>query len=154
MGAMLSDGTLLELWVPGAPKTKGSLTFLGGRHVVENVKGSSAWRRMVANAARQWRAAAQLHEPFAGPVEVLAWFMLPVDPLQYGAGDLDKLLRNVLDALSAPKRPEDGSKCAGVYVDDNQVARIVSEKLGPAERHGLNLVVRHWNHLPTPSTSR
>jgi len=124
---------LLVTFVPGAPKTKGSLTFKGNGYVRENVVGSTRWRMMVVDRAR---AAVPPGMPaWSGPVAVHATFFLPA-PAKYAgwleaiwprAGDVDKLTRNVLDALSVNEgEPKLG---AGIYVDDNQVTQLVINKI-------------------------
>jgi hypothetical protein len=113
---------LCDIWVPGAPKTKGSLDMVTRKYSRENVKGSVQWRILVAERARAWRNARGLTSPTERPVLVTGSFWLPVDDVTArGAGDDDKLTRNVLDALQAG---EDRRKCAGVYVDDVQVVAI------------------------------
>jgi Holliday junction resolvase RusA-like endonuclease len=136
---------LVETWVPGWPKTKGSLTFRGNGYVEENVAGSKEWRKMVAYAARQYYWVAVNAPPHLGPVAVRCVFWLPrprrltteqlaeKGATYARAGDIDKLARNVLDALQD----------AGVYADDNQVVRLVCDKIlcGPDEKPGLWLTV-------------
>jgi len=124
---------ITELFIPGRPVTKGSLTRQGDRLV--DTPQSKAWRRLMAGAIRDdlqrrhWPASDVRCEPYPGPVHVDATWWLPVDPLAHGAGDLDKLLRNLLDALSAPgPRTTDRSLCAGAIVDDNQVVSLATWK--------------------------
>jgi hypothetical protein len=123
---------ITELFIPGRPITKGSLTVVNG--VPKDTPQSKAWRRIMAGAVRDdlrrrqggERPAAPAHP---GPVHVDATWWLPVDPLAHGAGDLDKLLRNLLDALSAPgPRTTDRSLCASAIVDDNQVVSLATWK--------------------------
>jgi Holliday junction resolvase RusA-like endonuclease len=135
----------LLLWVPGRPKTKGSLDFKPGRKctccskcdahlpggtVTENVAGSKRWRQMMAYAAGNAMAG---REPMEGPIGVAAVFDLPVLDVARGrVGDLDKLARNTLDALTD----------AGVYGDDVQVTRLLLEKRAAADgAHGVSLSV-------------
>jgi len=93
---------------------------------------------LVAQAVRDDRTRRGLVEPTpAGvPVGVRALFVLPVPvgvasqasagvvsltdhaPIEARSGDLDKLCRNVLDALTD----------AGAYVDDVQVCRLIAGK--------------------------
>lgn len=106
-----------------------------------NSPASSHWRALMAGAvrddyARRWGPS---FGPYDGPVAVSCWAHLPVDPLAYGAGDLDKLLRNVLDALgTTSKNPRYNG---GVIVDDNQVTRIDATKWGPAPQPGVHIRV-------------
>lgn len=113
-----------ETFIPGHARPKGSLDAsaardgagqLTGRVYVKDSPQSIRWRRTVEKhvAALSWPTIE------SGPVSVSMtfWFMPPVG--EHGRyaiggeiGDLDKLVRNVLDAL------ED----AGVYANDRQVA--------------------------------
>ena len=130
---------LTEVFVPGVPKTKGSLTRRG-EHMEEAVAGSSRWRALVAQRVRQDRERRGLTVPCPGPVrvrivsffteaaaDVRALRIAPTEP-RAGHGDVDKLERNVLDAL----------KDAGVYVDDSLVISTDNEKAfaGTARRVG------------------
>ena len=117
---------ITEFWCPGQPRTKGSLDE---RH--QDTPQSKAWRRLMAGAcrddlARRWPTPAMVPIPYPSPVAVTAYWFLPREPTAYGAGDIDKLLRNLLDALSAPTpgRTTDASLCAGAIRDDNQVVGI------------------------------
>lgn len=144
----MSDGyvpppsTSLEVWVPGRPKTKGSMRVVNGRKGVltESVEGSKRWRELmryatveamkrdlvrVGGGASRW--------PLTGPVGVGLAFGMPVLSTGGRAGDLDKLARNVLDALTD----------AGVYGDDVQVAYLIASKEGPVEHAGVT--IRVWD---------
>jgi len=154
---------LVDTFVAGQPKTKGSMSVRNRSTgaLAESVAGSSRWRALVAGAVRDDYARRWVERTCAGPagrcshpraftcgsppmpygegVFVWASFRLPVDPLQVRAGDLDKLLRNVLDALASDARNPKYN--GGVIFNDNQVVTIVSEKLGPASEPGLQLRV-------------
>lgn len=113
----------LRVWVPGLPKTKGSMESQerrgGGRRMVQSVEGSDEWAlkitRAVDGAIRQVIAPV----PYRGAVMVTLAFWLPVADAAAGrCGDVDKLERNVLDALTR----------AGVYGDDVQVTHSPSFK--------------------------
>lgn len=141
---------LLDVFVPGAPKTKGSVesvgTFMpkvkraiaalrsgnaavalrelqsidGRTYVKQAVVGSADWSKLMEYRARQAWAdrPARVDVPIRG---VLTYY-LPVTParlLRQGSGDIDKLERNVLDALTK----------AGVYGDDAQVVGVAHEKV-------------------------
>jgi Holliday junction resolvase RusA-like endonuclease len=112
---------VLSCWVPGRPKTKGSLTVINGkRNVVSDTPASKRWRALMA-----YQAAALVKAPLEGPVVVVAVFHLSVLDVAAGrVGDLDKLARNLLDALTD----------AGVYGDDVQVTRLICEKVAAGER--------------------
>lgn len=106
----------LQAWVPGHPKTKGSMVQQGHR-MVQSVEGSEEWALKITRAVRQLLA---IHPtPYVGAVMVSLAFWLPVaDATQDKCGDVDKLLRNVLDALTK----------ARVYGDDVQVTHATSFK--------------------------
>jgi len=100
----------------------------------EQVKDSKAWRVAVSNAAVRAITdeiinGLKLKEgyPHHGPVIVSMTFLIPstgrVDrdvesPIGRQYGDLDKLIRNVLDALTD----------ARVYADDSQVITLACSK--------------------------
>lgn len=139
---------ITAVWVPGHPKTKGSLTFYGKRQVEENVQGSADWRLKVAEAVRRDIARRGLNSgwsetPETGPVEVRCVFWLDPgsaldisseDPYQPAiwprAGDVDKLARNVLDACAADAR--DAAKNGGAFANDNQVEHLGVSKFSSA----------------------
>lgn len=142
-------GTLLaSTFVPGAPKTKGSLDFIPGKkcrccakcnahlpggHVAEGVIGSKRWRLLMAEAVRQCQRQLSMTK-YDGPVTIVAAFYLPVaSVITPRAGDLDKLLRNALDALEDAK----------TYGNDVQVVRIITDKYEASDQYpkGLSLVV-------------
>lgn len=149
-----------ETWVPGRPATKGSLDAVpradGSFYMRESVQGSKDWRRLVAQAIREDRQAHGLVEPTRTAVGVRVLFVLPVpvglagqdipltdaSPTLAGAGDVDKLSRNVLDAL----------KDAGAYADDNQVCKLLAGKVyadgvsAGSAHHGA--FVQCWELLP------
>jgi Holliday junction resolvase RusA-like endonuclease len=121
----------LTFSVEHKPSPKGSLAPKGriGQRVrlVEQVAGSKPFRVAVAYAARR-AVAGRPGYPLVGPVEVHLVFAFdkPASypkrrrcwPITRGSGDLDKLERNVLDALTD----------AGVVGDDSQVCRLVADK--------------------------
>jgi Holliday junction resolvase RusA-like endonuclease len=117
--------TLMQTFCPGRPKTKGSMTARpnGSMH---DTPASSKWRSLVARSAlmaRQGRYG-DLWKDWPGPVSVACVFYLPaVDVTAARSGDLDKLVRNVLDALTD----------ADVYADDVQVVRVVAEKVAATD---------------------
>lgn len=116
---------VLNFWVPGPPKTKGSMRVVNAsRAVLADSPASKRWRKLVAYAAEQ---AKEAKGPWVGvawpmdksiPVAVDLTFGLSGDPVAPRAGDLDKLYRNVLDALTD----------AEVYEDDVQVVRLSGSK--------------------------
>lgn len=129
---------MMTVWVPGQPKTKGSMTARPNGSMRENVVGSKRWRMLMASKFRQEWAG---REPLQLRVMVNCLWMLPVDPIAVRSGDIDKLVRNLLDALTD----------AAVYRDDVQVARLITEKVGPRPSPGVWVSVeelpRSWEHL-------
>lgn len=154
----MSESTVIEVlnfWVPGHPKTKGSLQPRAKRcHCCPACKGyvgkpqlrdsvaSHRWRQLVTYQAEQaikavYPPARQLLFPIAADVPVgvhLDFFLEVASAIQHGAGDSDKLERNVLDAL----------KDAGVYADDVQVVPLSSNKsiADPLVGPGVRVYVR------------
>jgi Holliday junction resolvase RusA-like endonuclease len=134
---------VLDAFVPGAPKSKGSLTARGDQ-MVENVVGSKQWRMLMANRLRRyWGGIA----PLAGPVQVDAYFYLPVASNRAliakgarGNYDKDKLERNLYDALTD----------AGVWKDDSQavdgrIAKVMATASGGLLPQGVRVLV--WDLL-------
>jgi hypothetical protein len=139
---------IVDVFVPGAAKTKGSMEVRNRATgaMKESVAGSSRWRALMAQAVRddierRWAGSLALAQassvlPFPGAVTVTVeayltppgswfegWQSWPVWPR---AGDLDKIVRNVLDAIgSTSKNPKYNG---GAIVDDNLVCRIIAEK--------------------------
>lgn len=112
-----AGATLACIWVPGRPRTKGSLKhwcMKDRAHTVrveEQVKDSKAWRIKIASHVQ--RQMLQDHGSmikFPGPVELRTVYFfcrededLPREPYPTAitVGDLDKLDRNVGDALTS-----------------------------------------------------
>jgi len=129
----------LSLWVEGRPRTKGSMKCLGARvngkkhTMVEDHATSKPWRiRMTNEIVREVRRAGVKNwVPYSGGLAVRADFRYerlgPSAQLSpwpiinggiYANGDLDKLLRNLLDALQG----------SGLIKDDCLVVRLSSTK--------------------------
>lgn len=128
---------VLNFWVPGPPKTKGSLTARAprchccpacrgyvGQPQLRDSAGSGRWRKLVAYQAGQaMKRSADFDGIITQSLGVDLSFGLDRDPIETGAGDLDKLYRNVLDALGTSSKDD-----AGVYEDDVQVVRLSGSK--------------------------
>ena len=131
---------LAEVWVPGRPRPKGSLRCLGGRahHMEEDNPASKPWRIKMAGALRADRDARcgerSLCLPWHGAVDVSLFAFFEPDgvgasslgaPLRtHDGGDVDKLTRNVLDAL------QDGNAGSpAVLGDDSLVIGLYAEKI-------------------------
>lgn len=131
----------VRLWVAGRARTKGSMRVVGHRangSVVlgEQVAGSKAWRSAVvettvrALGGRFGPGGPVLpYEPLSGAVMAVLWVRLPrperrADPVAYPFpteitdGDVDKLQRNVGDALVD----------AGVLKDDKLIVEWRARK--------------------------
>lgn len=155
-------GTGLRFLVHGVPATKGSLKPVPrGRHtaLIESHITSKPWREAVKWAALEAIAKREgTGDPFAtlsGPVEVLVTYSFPkpksapktrrIWPVTRSSGDIDKLLRNILDALVD----------VGIMGDDSQVVRDIQEKAyvgeypSSMESPGAEVIVR-----PLPSGIR
>lgn len=142
---------LLDLFVPGVPRPKGSLTPQKvkagdgretGRIRLVDSDLSKLWRRTVAVAVRRECLARGIRQSYAGPVGVTALFGFArccADHIhdEPHVGDLDKLLRNVYDALQD----------AGVYANDRQVTRDggSSKAITDSRAHGVYLSVWAWS---------
>lgn len=124
---------ILQVFVPGRPVTKGSMKAYctrGKTHKVrmeEDHADSKPWRKLMARTVRMVGGMDWAH-PEEGAVRVELDFRVERKshyeshqtpyPTAITIGDIDKLARNVLDALTD----------AGVYKDDSQVARLVASK--------------------------
>lgn len=132
----------------GQPATKGSLKCVGrgGRHqLIEDDKPGTrrVWRARVAHAA----AAILSHtgRPFSGPVGVGLEFTISrpksapksrIWPVTRSSGDLDKLARLALDAITD----------AGLWADDSQCCQLHCTKRymgaeGALPEPGLRLTI-------------
>ena len=147
-GAVAQGVILASVYVAGHPKTKGSMTPLGNGKMVDK-PDSLAWRVLVAERLKTDRAIREItagcgHEPAQGRVgvQVISYLQAPRSgPSQWWdrardwiisklSGDVDKLLRNVLDALSACDE-SCGARCkkhSGVIGDDSQVWDLYGHK--------------------------
>jgi Holliday junction resolvase RusA-like endonuclease len=121
--------------VPGHPKTKGSLVVRNAKAgtMREAVAGSTRWRQLIAERVRECR---QRAEAWDGPAGVTAYFYLPRDDIITArAGDIDKLTRNVLDALEDAAVWADDVQCVTLDIRKHPLSR--SPEGGP----GLFLTV-------------
>ena len=130
--APLEPKLLLSLFVAGHPRPKGSLdvkAYKNGRPVLqENNPRSKAWRQRVASEV-QPIVQEDTRFPYDGPVRVRLLFVFDRSdvsaetadgyPQRRYVGDIDKLTRNVLDALDD----------ANVYSDDSRVVSIQADKV-------------------------
>jgi Holliday junction resolvase RusA-like endonuclease len=121
-----------QIWVPGRPEPKGSMTRIpprrpGGKAVwINDNPRYNDWEDTMVEVMRLL-AGNKIAEPINDAVELIAEFYLPRPgktkfrdaPIGEGIGDLDKLIRGAGDAI----------KKAGIYRDDSRIARIVAEKV-------------------------
>jgi len=151
----------LDLWVPGHPTTKGSLEPRAPKcHCCPKCKGyarmpqlrdsesSKRWRKIVAYAAEQHLKAGDPGREFTEETpwiprtwDVRMWliFSLAVPNVtDNGAGDSDKLERNVFDALQD----------AHVYGDDVQVVTCWTEKRRVVDAMGPGVRIQLWGSEP------
>jgi len=120
---------VINFFVDGLPVPQGSMKVIHGR-IIHN-KGSelAAWRSAIALTARQSGA-----RPLTDAIHIEITFYLPKPrtvkrPEPSVAPDLDKLIRAVLDGLTAI-----------AYIDDGQVTSIVAQK-AYGERIGASIRV-------------
>jgi Holliday junction resolvase RusA-like endonuclease len=122
---------VLDVTVPTIPAGQGSMKSIGpGKPLVPDSSKLEPWRDAVIMLARSgWRGRPTL----TGPVEVHVLFALPKPvsapknwreipdeqyPTRHGTGDVDKLARAILDALTKAK----------IYKDDAGVTDLVGRK--------------------------
>lgn len=129
----------LVITVHGQPKPKGSLKHVGHGRLVEQVAGSKPWRTAVAEAARAamlcgpGNSIPVVLPPLTGPllVDITHTVAKPKSapkrkvtfPVTRSSGDVDKLARNALDALTDAK----------AFGDDSQVLEVRSRKTYPGQ---------------------
>jgi crossover junction endodeoxyribonuclease RusA len=118
----------LRFFVPGTPATKGNMRAFnaGGRVKITEKKttGLTTWLHAINDEARRVRGD---QEPFTGPLSVELWFWLqrPASepkrrrtwPTKARSGDVDKLARAALDAMTGV-----------LFADDAQVVNLVVGK--------------------------
>lgn len=138
----------MTLWVPGRPRTKGSLQqqqrhdaagrlvtrrAKSGREVAEvrltDTPESKAWRAEVARAIRRELDRWEL-PPVRLPIMVgghlIVW--VPFDaPTHPHAGDADKHLRQLFDAMTDARAWDDDRQASGWYVEK----RTALDRSGP-----------------------
>lgn len=132
---------LAAVWVAGIPRTKGSLDQFH-----QDTPASKRWRKLVATevardaAGRNTIGVGASGVSYAGPVAVRCVFVRAD-----GVGDVDKLERCVLDALTDSR----------VIADDVQVVKLHSdrvERAGPRRGEGAMIVVAAFDPIEREST--
>jgi len=131
----VSDTTLVSFEVLGLPRPQGSKrSFLAknGKVVTKETSPDThaAWRNQIAQAARDIAEHADVAAPFDGCLTLAVTFRFPMPKsrpkriresgqvAKTTAPDVDKLLRTVLDGLTA----------GGLITDDARVAHIGASK--------------------------
>jgi len=129
---------MLSVFIPGHPRPQGS-KVLGRR------KDGTGFMREANTKARPWRSVVIDYlkpiaaDPIEGAVRVSLIFRMPQlkKPRQYpitrSSYDIDKLSRNILDALTL----------AGVIYDDSQVITLIAKK-EYSERPGVSIQVEPY----------
>ena len=122
--------------VTGTPAPQGSKRHVGGGRMIEASKRLHPWRDLVIDAAKDQT---ELTDQLVGPIEVKLEFRIPapkkplhVLPISRRAGDIDKLSRAVLDALTI-------SKLIG---DDSQVVKLNASKIYVTDYPGVIVTIR------------
>lgn len=125
------------VWVAGHPRTKGSMTAQGthrGRIRITDTEQSKQWRRAMTLALRQAVKTGRASYVIERPVLVRLAFYTPYPATHPWAGDLDKLERNALDAMTG-----------SVISDDRYVVKIDSVKVHSAgTAHGPGVMIEVW----------
>jgi crossover junction endodeoxyribonuclease RusA len=109
---------ITRFWVSGRPAPQGSKRHIGGGRMIEMSKSVGPWREAVRGEAQRAFSA-----PLEGPVKVSVEFLL-AKPKSVRRDtpcvrpDLDKLIRAVLDGLTA----------GGAFGDDAQVTELSASK--------------------------
>jgi Holliday junction resolvase RusA-like endonuclease len=134
------------------PAPQGSKRHVGRGRLIEQSKRVTPWRVAVDTAAKQAMNARWLagdgEEELSGPLSVEVAFTVrkPASapkrrvtwPITRDSGDIDKLLRSTLDALTT----------SGAIADDSMVVEVIARKMHPGE--GLDAldapgaVIRIW----------
>jgi Holliday junction resolvase RusA-like endonuclease len=146
---------LAECWMPGRPRTKGSLNDHGNGGMSDS-PASVRWRaHMVASVRAALDVRSGYQPPLSAlPVRVEALCFMPGTAAESfgeeggvlavaassrlrtsGNGDVDKLARNLLDALARDLH-DDKHKGAGLFTDDMRVVdmpirKVIEGPLGP-----------------------
>lgn len=127
---------LCDVFVPGHAKTKGSMESLGNGKMRDK-PSSRVWRKLIAERVKtdaEKRGYGTEFHSYAGRVgvRIVSYGPMPAKSSKAGRvwliaragfGDVDKLARNVLDALSC-EDPDD----AHLIADDSQVVDLYSHK--------------------------
>lgn len=150
----LQTSTILTCSVTGRPRTKGSLN----QHFQEQVADSKRWRRLVARRLRE----AQIERygrllALAEPVEVRLLFTFPRTesvnggvvpahdtpwPTPITVGDLDKLIRNIGDAMLRPMNRGQMPLTSALLADDSLIVGIRAWKFWARDGEQPGVLIR------------
>lgn len=116
-----------NLWVPGKPLPKGSLRHIGNGRMIEQTKVKDWMKEIRSHILEIYPNPVPL---FQSPVraEITFWFPRPLAaknrlyPHMRSVGDIDKLVRAVLDALQPV-----------VLADDSLVVSLMANKFYEAD---------------------
>lgn len=135
---------LVDTWVDGLPKTKGSLdaqvTYCPGARsgkgphkfrMVENVD-NELWRQQVGLRCREDYARRGFTTPYLDQVRVSCTFLLP-----NMTNDVDKMARLVLDSLATLRVAD-----AHVFADDVQVRGLEVDKFVAPPGHPTGALIQ------------
>lgn len=113
----MSARVLAAVWVPGVPRTQGSMEHVGGGHM-KHSDSLVRWRSLVTDEVKRDMRVRFIGDdrviatPYAGPVAVRCIFVRGD-----GIGDVDKLARCVLDALEASRVIENDVQVVKLHCD-------------------------------------
>lgn len=134
---------MIQVWISGQPKTKGSMEHLGGGRLQRSdtrADGSSdslAWEQVMAYALQRVRGETSWAKGTAVAVRATFWLPVP-DVTTPRCGDLDKLARAAGDA----------GQRAQVYADDVQIVRFFLDKVPCEGGQAPGVLLAVW--VPTP----
>lgn len=145
-------GIITAVFVPGIGRTKGSLNFHGQGRVSEGVALSKEWRKAVRDAVFADRQRRGLTVPSKGDVavQITLWVERSNDGPTIGRGDLDKLQRNVGDALAddqfneGTRRPIAGTRA---IQNDNQIT-LWNDPVKIVAESGFGMLLVAWDRSP------
>lgn len=136
----------IRFWASGTPVPQGSKSIWRGRVMDSKKTELDRWRRTVRMVALRARTRHGLGAPMDGPLKVWAAFYVQRPkrprwwfPALMGTGDIDKLTRALLDALSETRDER------GLIQDDARVVQLDISKhyaLDPAD-HGVSVAVSY-----------
>lgn len=112
---------MISFSVTGTPVGQGSMRHVGGGRLIHS-KHLIEWRNQVIDVAR---GVAAENDILDGPLGLVAHFTIPIPkkplnkwPISRRAGDLDKQIRTIGDALTQ----------SGLITDDSHICHIVASK--------------------------